>query len=56
VTHLVAAARKFIKSEDAPTMVEYSLLLLLIALAVFAAAAVLGTNIKVPFTTVAGSI
>jgi pilus assembly protein Flp/PilA len=56
MTDFVASAKKFIRSEDAPTMVEYSLLLLLIALVVIVAAAALGVNIKVPFTTVAGSI
>jgi pilus assembly protein Flp/PilA len=56
VINFVASARKFINSEDAPTMVEYSLLVLLIALVVIVAAAALGTNVKVPFTTVAGSI
>jgi Flp pilus assembly pilin Flp len=56
MTDFVASAKKFIRSEDAPTMVEYSLLLLLIALVVFAAAVTLGVNLKVPFTTAAGSI
>jgi Flp pilus assembly pilin Flp len=56
MTDYVASAKKFIRSEDAPTLVEYSMLLLLIALVVFAAAATLGVNLKVPFTAVAGSI
>ena len=38
----IASARKFIESEDAPTMVEYGLLVALIALVVAAAAATFG--------------
>jgi Flp pilus assembly pilin Flp len=56
MTDFVASAKKFIRSEDAPTLVEYSFLLLLIALVVFVAAAALGVNLKAPFTIVAGSI
>lgn len=37
---------RFIQEEDAPTMVEYGLLVVVIALVVAAAAATLGTNIK----------
>jgi pilus assembly protein Flp/PilA len=54
--NFVTAARDFIHNEEGPTMVEYGLLLALIALIVAAAAATLGTNVKVPFTAVAGSI
>ncbi len=39
MTNFVASAKKFIKSEDAPTMVEYGLLVALIAIVVAAAAA-----------------
>ena len=52
----VASAKKFIQSEDAPTMVEYGLLVALIAIVVAAAAATLGTNVSSLFTSVAGSV
>jgi pilus assembly protein Flp/PilA len=51
-----ASAKKFIKSEDAPTMVEYGLLLVLIAIVVAAAATILGTNTAALFNAVAGSV
>ena len=56
MTKLIASARKFIKSEDAPTMVEYGLLVALIAIVVAAAAKVLGSNVSSLFNTVAGSV
>jgi Flp pilus assembly pilin Flp len=37
VTKFVASARKFINSEDAPSMVEYSLLIAMMAIGVFVA-------------------
>jgi pilus assembly protein Flp/PilA len=52
----VASAKKFITSEDAPTMVEYGLLVALIAIVVAAAAAVLGGNISTLFGAVATSV
>ncbi len=56
MTNFVASAKKFIRSEDAPTMVEYGLLVALIAIIVAAAAVVLGKNVSTLFTTVAGSV
>jgi pilus assembly protein Flp/PilA len=56
MSKFVASARKFIKSEDAPTMVEYGLLIALIAIVVAAAAKVLGSNVSSLFNTVAGSV
>ncbi len=53
---LIASAKKFITSEDAPTMVEYGLLVGLIAVVVAAAAAVLGVNVSTLFTAVGGSV
>ena len=53
---LIASAKKFISSEDAPTMVEYGLLVGLIAIVVAAAAAVLGTSVSTLFTTTASSV
>jgi pilus assembly protein Flp/PilA len=56
MTNFIASARRFINSEDAPTMVEYGLLVALIAVVVAAASATLGTNIKTLFLAVAGSV
>ncbi len=56
MTNFVTSIRKFVKSEDAPTMVEYGLLVALIAVVVAAAAVTLGTNIKALFTATAGSV
>jgi pilus assembly protein Flp/PilA len=56
MSKFVASARKFIKSEDAPTMVEYGLLIALIAIVVAAAAKVLGSNVSSLFNSVAGSV
>ena len=52
----VASAKKFITSEDAPTMVEYGLLVALIAVVVAVAAKLLGTNVSTLFNSVAGSV
>jgi len=52
----VASTKNFIKSEDAPTMVEYGLLVALIAIVVAAAAQVLGVNVSTLFNAVAGSV
>jgi pilus assembly protein Flp/PilA len=52
----VASAKKFVTSEDAPTMVEYGLLVALIAIVVAAAAALLGGNISTLFTAVGTSV
>jgi len=54
--NFVASAKKFIANEDAPTMVEYGLLVALIAIVVAAAAAVLGKNVSSLFNAVAGSV
>jgi pilus assembly protein Flp/PilA len=56
MTDFIAAAKKFIESEEAPTMVEYGLLFALIAIIAAAAVSILGTNTKGPFTAVAHSI
>jgi pilus assembly protein Flp/PilA len=50
------AAKKFIRGEDAPTMVEYGLLLALIAIVVAAGATLLGTSVSSLFTTASGSV
>jgi pilus assembly protein Flp/PilA len=56
MSNFVVSTKKFITSEDAPTMVEYGLLVALIALVVAAAAAVLGTKVSTLFNTVASSV
>jgi pilus assembly protein Flp/PilA len=56
MTKFVASAKKFIKSEDAPTMVEYGLLVALIAIVVAIAAKTLGQSVSTLFTTVASSV
>jgi Flp pilus assembly pilin Flp len=46
---LYAGLNRFLAKEDAPTMAEYGLLLLFIALAVAASALVLGSGISTLF-------
>lgn len=50
------AFQRFWKEEDAPTMAEYGLLLVLIAIVVAAGATLLGTAINGVFNTGAGSM
>lgn len=52
----IASAKKFIKSEDAPTMVEYGLLVALIALIAAVGASALGGKLSGLFTFVSGSV
>ena len=56
MTKFIASAKKFIKSEDAPTMVEYGLLVALIAIVVAVAAKALGSSVSTLFNTVASSV
>ena len=56
MTNFVTSAKKFIKSEDAPTMVEYGLLVALIAIVVAAAAATLGGKVSTLFNAVSGAL
>lgn len=46
MSQFAVAVKKFVKEEDAPTMVEYGLLVAVIALAVVAGAAVFGTGLS----------
>ncbi len=50
------AIKTFVQEEDAPTMVEYGLLVALIAVVVAVAATVLGTNISTLFSNVVVSL
>jgi pilus assembly protein Flp/PilA len=54
--NFITSARKFITNEDGPTMVEYGLLVALIAIVAAVAAATVGTNVKALFSAVAGSV
>jgi Flp pilus assembly pilin Flp len=56
MTKFIASAKTFIANEDAPTMVEYGLLVALIALVVAAAAKVLGQNVSSLFAAAATSV
>jgi pilus assembly protein Flp/PilA len=56
MTKLIASTERLIKSEDAPTMAEYGLLLALIAIVVAATAQVLGTNLSTLFGSTSNSV
>jgi Flp pilus assembly pilin Flp len=51
MSKLVKGFNRFVREEDAPTMVEYGLLVVVIALVVAASAATLGTTISGWFAT-----
>ena len=48
--------KKFLKSEDGPTAVEYAVMLALIVIVCLTAIQSVGTNAKTTFTNVANSI
>jgi pilus assembly protein Flp/PilA len=52
----VTAARKFASDEDGATMVEYGLMIALIAVVCIAAVSALGTKTSSMFSTVASSV
>jgi pilus assembly protein Flp/PilA len=56
MARFVTAARKFVVAEDGATMVEYGLMVALIAVVVAVAARTLGSGISGLFTTVNGSL
>ena len=56
MTKFIASAKKFVVSEDAPTMAEYGLLLALIAVVCITAIGLVGTKISSMFTQVSNSI
>ena len=53
---LVKTVGRFVREEDAPTAVEYGLMVALIAVVVIAGATALGLSTLGVFTSVAGSI
>jgi len=52
----VAAARKFVRDEEGAAIVEYGLLVCLIALGTIAALTLLGGNLSSMFSGVAGTV
>jgi pilus assembly protein Flp/PilA len=48
--------RRFLKSEDGPTAVEYAVMLALIVIVCLTAINAIGTNANTTFSNVAGSI
>ena len=53
---LAAKVRRFLKSEDGPTAVEYAVMLALIIVVCLTAITTLGTNANSTFTSVGGKI
>ena len=52
----IASVKKFVVGESGATMVEYGLLVALIALVVAAAATILGTGVSTLFSNAKGSL
>ena len=50
------AAKNFVKGEEGATMVEYGLMVALIAVVCITAVALIGTKASTMFTSVAGSL
>ena len=53
---MVNSLKSMIRDEDGATMVEYGLLVALIAMVALAGVTTLGTNLKTLYSNVAGSI
>jgi pilus assembly protein Flp/PilA len=56
VTTFKAIVRKFVRDETGATMVEYGLMLALIAVVCLGAVALVGTNAAALFNQIAGSL
>jgi pilus assembly protein Flp/PilA len=56
MSRFVAAAKSFVKGEEGATMVEYGLMLALIAIVAMAGAAAIGTSTKTLFNTTAATL
>ena len=52
----IAAAKKFVKGEEGATMVEYGLMLALIAIVCIAAVSLIGTSASALFNTTANTL
>jgi len=53
---LVNSVRRFLKSEDGPTAVEYAVMLALIVIVCLAAISSIGTNASATFNKIAQSV
>jgi pilus assembly protein Flp/PilA len=53
---LISKVKKFLKSEDGPTAVEYAVMLALIIVVCIAAVNSIGTNASTTFTNVGNSL
>ena len=53
---LIAAAKRFMNDDSGATMVEYALMVALVAAVCVVAVTALGTAISAKFTSIAGSI
>ena len=56
MSKLATAARKFVRNEDGATMVEYALLVALIAVVVIGAVTALGTSANTKLSSAASSL
>jgi pilus assembly protein Flp/PilA len=55
MTRFITATKRFVKGEEGATMVEYGLMVALIAVVCIVAVALLGTNLQALYNYVAGS-
>jgi pilus assembly protein Flp/PilA len=56
MTRFIAAAKKFVRGEEGATMVEYGLMIALIAAVSVAVVKTIGTGLNASFTSVNGSL
>ena len=56
MTNLMVSIRRFFIREEGATMVEYGLMVALIAVICLTSVSLLGTNLKAIFTQIAGAV
>jgi pilus assembly protein Flp/PilA len=56
MSRITNAVKHFLREEDAPTAVEYGLMVALIAVVIMVGAGLLGANVNDVFNSVAGAI
>jgi len=56
MTKFIAAAKNFVKGEEGATMVEYGLMLALVAIVAMGGAAIVGTKASTLFSTVGNTL
>lgn len=56
MARITALVRRFVKNDEAATMVEYALMLSLIAVVCIVAVQLIGTNANAIFNSIAGSL